>query len=381
MESSQQPNKDGIRSRLVAHARLTIAKHQAAQQFANFQRKAGPQGEYQTKILYSRSRLIPVDKILDDDQFVNFRSSIDPAKLAELQTSIELDGMRVPIVVVATQPEGNYHVRAGFRRTLAVRNLGWTEIPAIILPADTPESEEYWTNIIENTAREKLTYYELASAAKMMRDRFQISPSDFAKKSGQSPALINKLLTCLERLPPEVLNSWRRGDGVPFSVYEQLSCMTPLEAIKNLRLWIGQHRLDSDATKAADALRKLQNRKKTSDKLLTVRGIERTQRLLMAIKVSDLSDDRKELCKELIEYCQGCRKRVVGIIKDRAPTADEFANPNQDIFALNNEPSMMPQVLSNELEAQRQKMENSFKDLDTRTLQAYSPLQRIDLEK
>jgi len=381
MEDHPHKNEGGVRSRLVAHARLTIAKHHAARELAEFQRKEGPQGEHQTKILYSHSQLIPVDKILDDKHFTNFRLNIDPDKLADLQTSIELDGLRVPIVVVATMPEGNYHVRAGFRRTMAVRNLGWSEIPAIILPADTPESEEYWTNIIENTAREKLTPYELASAAKMMRDRFGVSANAFAQKSGHSPDYITKLLSCIDRLPLEVLNSWQRGDRVPFEIYFKLSCMTPLEAIKNLRLWMGQHRIDNEATRVEDALRKLQGRKKTSDKLLTVKGIERTQRLIMAIKVSTLSEDRKELCKEIVEYCQGCRKRVTGIIKDKAPITDEFEVPNKDIFALDTEPSMVPQVLSDEMESQRRKMEDSFRELDKRTLEAYSPLQRIDIGK
>lgn len=381
MENPQRKSESGIRSRLVSHARLTLAKHDAARVFADYQRREGPQAELQTKILYSCIELIQVDKIIEDKHFTNFRTNIDPDNLDILKTSISLEGLRVPIVVVATMPEGHYHVRAGFRRTMAIRQLGWTEIPAIVLPSDTPESEEYWTNIIENTAREKLTPYELASAAKMMRDRFGVSANAFAQKSGHAPSYIINLLTCLDRLPLEVLNSWRRGDKVPFEIYLKLACMTPLEAIKNLRLFIAQHRINNDATRVEDTLRKLQSRRKTSDRLLTVRGIERTQRLLMAIKVSDLSEDRKELCKELVEYCQGCRKRVTGIIKDKIPTTDEFSTPDRDIFALGAEPAMLPQVLSDEMEAQRRKMKASFEELDKKTLQSYSPLQRIDLDK
>ena len=320
--------------RIVARGRLALAKKQSELAFERYQESFGPQAEHHTKNLYAETRLIPLDRIVGDPEFKNFRQRIDPVKLADLQTSIELEGLRVPVTVIEATPPGDlrpafFHVRAGFRRTAAVRNLGWKEIPAIVLPSDMPRSEEYWVNIIENTNRDKLNTYELACAAKKMRDEFRVSGRDFAKKTGHSPDYVYKLLTCLDRLPPEVVQSWRNGDQVPFEIYFQLSCMGPLEAVKNLRLWMGQRRIErvSDANaarQAAESLQRLQTRRRSAEKLWTVRGMERTQRLLMAIKVSKLEEKTKDVCVKVVEYCLGCRQRVDGVVDDRrrAPTQD-----------------------------------------------------------
>lgn len=335
---------DSATSRLLARAKLTLAKRRAATTFEKFQREAGPQAEYQTRALYARSEPVEVDKILEDPNFTNFRTCLDPATLTDLETSISLNGLRVPIVVVEAASPGYYHVRAGFRRTSAVRHLGWKTIPAVVLPADTPESEEYWTNIIENTSREKLTHYEIACAAKMMRDKFGVAGSRFAQKSGHSPDYVYKLLACVDRLPAEVLESWRRGDRVPLEIYHKLSCMLPIEAVKNLRLFLGQHRIESPSTMAADALKKLQSKKKYPEKLLTARGIARTQRLLMAIRVSpSLSEKEKQLGQAVVEYCQGGRKRIAGVVDDRSrPRDDFFAVPPDDDFYLEPAPARPP---------------------------------------
>jgi len=353
-------------ARIVARARLVLAKKRAQATFDEYIEENGTQAEFRTSALYAKSDLIPVDRILDDPKFKNFREHVDIARIADLQTSIDLEGLRTPLTLIEAAVPGYYHVRAGFRRLLAVRNLGWTEVPAIVLPADTPESEEYWANIIENTNREKLSAYEIAHAAKMMRDKFHISGTAFAQKTGHSPDYIGKLLACIDRLPPEVLNSWRRGDRVPFEIYWKLSCMTPLEAIKNLRLWMGQHRIESSSSKdlearAESALAQLQEKRHTPPKLLTVSGIERTQRLMMAIKVSPkLSERERELCKEVVEYCQGCRKRIEGVVDDhkrvRSTEFEPPARPDLDeVELLNALPEMNEKMrlLRQEVEGQQ----------------------------
>jgi ParB/RepB/Spo0J family partition protein len=356
-------------ARLVARAKLVLAKKQAELEFRKFQEEEGPQAEYQTTTFYGQSELILVAKIADDPRFHNFRTSVDLAKLSDLQTSIDLEGLRSPIVVIESMPAGRYYPRAGFRRLQAIRNLGWEKIPAIVLPADTPESEEYWTNILENSAREKLSTYEIACAAKLMRDKFGVAGTTFAKKSGHSPDFVSKLLLCADRLPAEVLHSWQRGDRVPFSIYHKLACMSPIEAIKNLRLWMGQHRIDTETSRAEDALRRLQTKRTVPDKLLTVRGIERTQRLLVAIKISRLPPETKRLCTEIVEYCQGGRKRVDKIVDDhkRVPVPD-FSPPENDDL----DPDLpLPRI--NELAEQRRILEQTFQQTAKKIEEDMSP--------
>lgn len=307
------PPLPSLVTRLAARARAHHAKHEARQYQETITDEFGPQAYNHTK-LYTKTSLIAMEAILDDPEFTNFRRAIDPSRLTELQESIELEGLKVPIVVVEAPVSGYYHVRAGFRRVMAIRNLRWFSIPAIVLPPDTPELEEYWINIIENTAREKLNTYELAEAAKLMRDRFKIAPKDFAKKAGHAYDYIQDLLLCIDRLPLEVLENWRNGAKLPLKILVKLSTLSPTEAVRNCRLWLGQHRIDP-----TQALKMLERKPVRSDRLWSVRGIERLQKLHMAIKVSRLSDDTKRVCLDIVEYLQGARKHVPGLIQDRTP--------------------------------------------------------------
>ncbi len=312
---------------LVARAQVAINKRTTQRRIERSIALHGPQGESSTAASFAETQLIELDHILDDPGFKNFRLTMNPASLDELKTSIDLEGLKVPIVVVEATHPGRFHVRAGFRRTLAVRHLGWKAIPAIVLPLDTPEAEEYWVNIIENTAREKLSTYELANAARMMRDRFGIRPDMFARKSSHSLDYINRLLVCIDHLPPEVLQSWQRGDRVPLDILVKLSTMTPIEAIKNLRLWFGQHRITADESLAR--LKKPGTVK--PEKLWTITGLERTQKLMLAIKMSNLDPKTKRLAMDIVEFCQGARKRIDGVVDEnhRLP-AREFILPDPE---------------------------------------------------
>jgi ParB/RepB/Spo0J family partition protein len=318
----------------LARAKIHLAKREAQEAYDHFVTDSGPrQSEYHSKI-YAHSRPIPVAAILDDPEFTNFRKTMNPDHLTELQESIQLEGLKIPIVVVDAPYEGYYHVRAGFRRVTAVRNLGWETIAAVVLPADTPEAEEYWVNIIENTAREKLSSHELAEAAKLMRDRFKVPPSAFARKSGHSVEYINELLGCIDRLPYLVIDCWRQGD-IPLKILVKLSTLTTTEAIRNCRLWLGQHRIDP-----VESLKQLQRRpERSTDKLWTVRGLERTQRLHMAVKTSRLPEATKTLCLEIIEYLQGARKRVTNIVVDRVPSSPDNLNETTFLPNLNSRPN------------------------------------------
>jgi ParB/RepB/Spo0J family partition protein len=296
---------------LEARANLHVAKHAAEKPYI-FQSQSPKFGEFNTRYFAAQTQIIRMDAIRPDPEFTNFRQSVDPTKLAELQESIRLEGLKVPIIVVDAPVPGYYHVRAGFRRVQAIQNLNWETVSAIVLPFDTPRKEEYWINIIENTAREKLTTYELASAAKMMRDQFDITPTMFAQKSGHSLAYIQKLLGCIDRLPEEVLQCWKIGDRMPIDILAQLACLSHHEAIRNCRLWLGQHRLD-----ITEQLKALQKKPGQKAKLWTVKGLERTQRLHMAVKTSKLPNNTKQLCLEIIEYLQGARTRIPDVIDDR----------------------------------------------------------------
>jgi ParB/RepB/Spo0J family partition protein len=329
--------------RLLARGKQLIAKRRADWQRERIVKQHGPQPEFATAAVYSNHQLIPLDKILDDPTFTNFRQTVSPVSLESLQTSIGIDGLRNPITVVEAPAPGYYYVRAGFRRTKAIRNLHWEKIPAIVLPSDIPEKDEYWANIIENTNREQLSTYETAYAARWMRDEYGVTAAEFAQKTGVAPKKVYELLGCIDRLPPEVVQSWKNNDRVPFVIYVKLSYMAPLEAIKNLRLWLGQHRISPPETRHPALLEKLRTKQKRTGKLWTVEGLERTQRLIMAIKISQLPEEEKRRCINIVEYCQGCRERIPGVVNDKKKLpSQEFEIPGQDHFDMGLAPPPAP---------------------------------------
>jgi len=132
----------------------------------------------------------------------------------------------------------------------------------------------------------------------------------------------------MDRLPPEVLQSWQRGDRIPLDILVKLSVMNPIEAIKNLRRWLGQHRITADV---ALAQLKKPSATRKPEKLWTVSGIERTQKLMLAIKISNLDPKTKRLGMDIVEFCQGARNHIPGIVDEnqRLPTR-EFVLPDPE---------------------------------------------------
>jgi ParB/RepB/Spo0J family partition protein len=217
------------------------AKKLAARTLAAFRRQVGPQAEYYTTKLLSSVILVPTDKILEDPSFVSFRKSFDPARLAALRESIRIGGLRTPITVTETEDRLHYHLRTGALRLAAVRCLKWTQIPALVLPFDTPDSEEYWSSIMENSVGQKLSSCELARYAKLMRDRFKVSASEFAARTAHTTEYVKKLLKCVDRLPAKIFQWWQLYDLrlMPFDMLCKLACENKRTAIGIFNLWIG----------------------------------------------------------------------------------------------------------------------------------------------
>jgi len=149
-------------------------------------RKHGPQGEAKTGKISLWSHPLPLEQIVADTEFKNIRLEPEEGEIEKLAESMTSQGIKIP-VTVGEAPNSTFILRSGFRRVKAARRLGWTYIPAIILPLNTPKVSEYWSNIIENTARRPLYTYELAAAAHRMKDEFQISAKEFAKLINDAP--------------------------------------------------------------------------------------------------------------------------------------------------------------------------------------------------
>ena len=279
----------------------------------------GPQGEARTRKIALWSAPLLLEQVVANTDFQNIRLNPEEGEIEDLSHSMTSQGIKIPITVVEAPnntvdgPNNTYFLRAGFRRVKAARRLGWTFIPAIILPFNTPQVSEYWANIIENTARKPLHTYELAVAALKMKQDFQITPREFAKITCNDPGYIANLIRAIERLPSEILKSWRERDRIPIGDYIKWSAMTPDEAIKAYYLaWGLRHRQKVEAQIPADPPEKKHG--PIREKTATDRGLKRMERLKIAIDSCDhLDEPTKKAYLQIVCFCEGTRDTVPGI--------------------------------------------------------------------
>lgn len=300
--------------------------------------KNGPLGEKRSAELAQRVELVELKCILDDPNFSNLRLKAEEEELNELSESMRHEGLKVPITLISIfEGSSEFYLRAGFRRTTVARRLGWKQIPAIILPHNTPAIEEYWTNIIENSVRSKLHTYEVANAARLMRNVFHVSPLDFAMRAGYSESYVCNLLRCLDRLPEEVLEAWRTKAPIPIDYYIKWSIMEPSEALNMMRTYAGRN---------PHVVRDWQPPTKRPRPLLvkmaSAKGLKRMQQIRFAVEVArKLDPNTRALCLKLIDFCSGARNDVPGLFnpekkqhiyesrrrEDRQPDLSDLSEP------------------------------------------------------
>jgi ParB/RepB/Spo0J family partition protein len=107
---------------------------------------------------------VPLAKIQPSPR--NPRRKIDG--IAELADSLRAHGLLQPVVV--RRRKDGYELIAGHRRVEAAKQLGWTEIAAVV--RDEPDDAAYILTLVENLQREDLSPKEEAAALEvLMRER------------------------------------------------------------------------------------------------------------------------------------------------------------------------------------------------------------------
>jgi ParB/RepB/Spo0J family partition protein len=282
----------------------------------NSSRALGPQGELRSRTIAERTCPIPIERIIADTDFRNIRLSPEEDDIESLMRSMSDEGLKVPVTVLA-RPDGDHFLRAGFRRVTAARRLGWTLIPAIVMPWNTPRITEHWTNIIENSARRPLRTYEIANAALIMERDFDVSSREFALKAGYDPKYIHNLLRAIKNLPPMVLDNWRGPDSMSIDWYFKWASMHQAEAIQSFLLERGRrfHRR-VDPMLPTDHPRPP---RKARVAMASNLGLRRMQRLRDALVTTGKVDEPTRLnYLEIVDYCLGIKDTVLDIYDYRA---------------------------------------------------------------
>lgn len=296
------------REAILRGARARIGKRRTELERIK-EEKHGPMGERLSADIVTQVELVPLTSIKPDPNFTNLRLPATAEELDQLATSMQTEGLKTPITLVpSVLHRGVFHVRAGFRRTEAARRLKWKLIPAIILSADIPTVTEHWINVIENSARDKLSTYELALAAQTMRDQFGVRPREFASKSGIGEVYACQLLRAIDRLPPQIVEAWIDKQPIPFSYLYQWSGLHHEEAIRQSQIYANRY------PKLAGNWQPPGRKTIHKIKMASALGLRRMQRLRFQIEVSrSLTEKERTLAVAVVDFCTGARDVVAGV--------------------------------------------------------------------
>lgn len=129
------------------------------------------------------------------------RHEFDPEHLKELADSIRQRGVMQPLLV-RPLAENRYELIAGERRWRAAKEVGLTNVPALVRPASDEEALEI--ALIENLQREDLNPIEEARAYDQLGTVFHLTQEQIAEKVGRSRAGVANALRLLA-LPVDVV--------------------------------------------------------------------------------------------------------------------------------------------------------------------------------
>jgi ParB family chromosome partitioning protein len=135
------------------------------------------------------------------------RQDFPDRSLAELADSIREQGVVQPIVVV---PRGDrFEIVAGERRWRAARKAGLERVPVVVREKAT-DRDLLEIALVENLQREDLNPLEAAAAYARLREEFQLTQEDVARRVGKDRATVANSLRLL-KLPPAVREKVRDG--------------------------------------------------------------------------------------------------------------------------------------------------------------------------
>ncbi|HYK40793.1 MAG TPA: ParB/RepB/Spo0J family partition protein [Thermoanaerobaculia bacterium] len=135
------------------------------------------------------------------------RQDFSERSLAELADSIREQGIVQPIVVV---PRGDrFEIIAGERRWRAARQAGLERVP-IVVREKAADRDLLEIALVENLQREDLNPLEAAAAYARLREEFQLTQEDVARRVGKDRATVANSLRLL-KLPAHVREKVRDG--------------------------------------------------------------------------------------------------------------------------------------------------------------------------
>ncbi len=122
------------------------------------------------------------------------RQALDRKTLDNLVASIRDNGLLQPVVVRPVGDDG-WEVVAGERRFQAVKELGWTHVPAVVREVD--DRTMVVLALIENLQREDLSPLDEAHAFRRLVDEFGLTQSQVAERVGRDRSTVANTIRLL----------------------------------------------------------------------------------------------------------------------------------------------------------------------------------------
>lgn len=135
---------------------------------------------------------LPVSEIEDPKTIL--RSHRDTDEMVQLLESIQAQGLLQPILV--RKLDEGYRVVAGHRRLFACRELGFEEIPALVV--EMTDQDESIARLTENLNREDLSPIDEAVEFGRLIREYDLTQMDLAKMVHKSIAYVNHRLRLLD---------------------------------------------------------------------------------------------------------------------------------------------------------------------------------------
>jgi ParB family chromosome partitioning protein len=127
------------------------------------------------------------------------RLAMEPARLAELASSLRESGMVQPILVRRLAGD-RYQIIAGERRWRAAQQAGLATVPVTV--REVPDDRLLELALVENVQREELSALEEAQAYKRLHEELGLTQEDVARRVGKDRSTVANTLRLL-RLPRE----------------------------------------------------------------------------------------------------------------------------------------------------------------------------------
>jgi ParB family chromosome partitioning protein len=123
------------------------------------------------------------------------RRTFNEQELADLESSIRVNGLLQPVTVRPAATGGGFELVAGERRLRAAGRLGWTEIPALVRTID--DRALLTLALVENLQRSDLDPLEEAEGYQRLIDEFDLTQQQVADVVGKDRSTVANMLRLL----------------------------------------------------------------------------------------------------------------------------------------------------------------------------------------